>query len=154
MLVKRLMITAYCCLGVSFILIRLHGIMLAFLAVVLFAPACTHALLHHLAVGTVNGQALYSLEMDDESRMVYTIQARDAGGSSPSLALDVRTSLSNTNVSVDLSKRSKHHLFSSRPQDGTLTRHSIAPTYELISEGTMVIPSSCQSSLCHLHESI
>lgn len=71
--------------------------MFAFLAVVLYAPTCTHALLHHLAVGTTNGQALYSLEMDDESRKVYTIQARDAGGPSPSLVLDVRTSLSNTN---------------------------------------------------------
>ena len=66
-----------------------YGAMLTLLAIVLFVPSM-HALLHHLAVGTTNGQALYSLETDDESRKVYTIQARDAGGASPSLALDVR----------------------------------------------------------------
>ncbi|KAG9185598.1 hypothetical protein G6011_06929 [Alternaria panax] len=42
--------------------------------------------------------------------------------------------------------RSKQHLFSSRSQDGTLTRRSIAPTYELISEGTIEIPSSCNTT--------
>ncbi|KAF1849208.1 uncharacterized protein K460DRAFT_278304 [Cucurbitaria berberidis CBS 394.84] len=41
--------------------------------------------------------------------------------------------------------RSKKHLFSSRPSDGTLTRYSIASTYELVSEGTMDIPSSCHA---------
>ena len=97
MLLECLMITPYCFTGINLILIGLHGVMFAFLAVVLYAPTCTHALLHHLAVGTTNGQALYSLEMDDESRKVYTIQARDAGGPSPSLVLDVRTSFSNTN---------------------------------------------------------
>lgn len=50
---------------------------------------CTHASLHHLFVGTKDGQALYSLEMDTEARMVYMISARDASGPSPSLALDV-----------------------------------------------------------------
>ena len=70
--------------------------MFAFLAIVLFAPTQLHALLHHLAVGTTNGQALYSLELDDESRVVYAIQARDASGPSPSLALDVRTLVSDT----------------------------------------------------------
>jgi hypothetical protein len=69
--------------------------MFAFVTVALFVP-CTHALLHHLAVGTMNGQALYSLEMDDDSRQVYTIQARNAGGATPSLVLDVRSSLPNT----------------------------------------------------------
>jgi hypothetical protein len=49
-----------------------------------------NALLHHLFVGTRDGQALYSLEMDDEARTVYYIQARDAAGASPSLVLDVR----------------------------------------------------------------
>jgi hypothetical protein len=63
--------------------------MVTFLFVILLAT-CAHALLHHLAVGTTNGQALYSLEMNDEARSVYIIQARDAGGASPSLALDVR----------------------------------------------------------------
>ena len=71
-----------------------YGAMLTLLAIVLFVPSM-NALLHHLAVGTTNGQALYSLETDDESRKVYTIQARDAGGASPSLALDVRASIFN-----------------------------------------------------------
>jgi len=71
-----------------------YGAMLTLLAIVLYVPSM-HALLHHLAVGTTNGQALYSLETDDESRKVYTTQARDAGGASPSLALDVRESIFN-----------------------------------------------------------
>lgn len=56
----------------------------------LFAPRA-FALTHHLAVGTTDGQALYSLEMDDVARAVYLIQARDAAGTSPSLTLDVRS---------------------------------------------------------------
>lgn len=63
--------------------------MWSFLAVALFAPRAL-ALTHHLAVGTTDGQALYSLEMDDAARSVYLIQARDAAGASPSLTLDVR----------------------------------------------------------------
>jgi hypothetical protein len=54
----------------------------------LFATQAS-SLLHHLIVGTNNGKALYSLEMDDQPRTVYYIQARDASGTSPSLALDV-----------------------------------------------------------------
>jgi hypothetical protein len=95
-LVNSLMITAYCYTHISLFFIPSHGVMFAFLAVVICAP-CAHAVLHHLAVGTTDGQALYSLEMDHESRRVYMIQARDAGGASPSLALDVRKSLSSTN---------------------------------------------------------
>jgi hypothetical protein len=75
--------------------------MFAFLAVVLLA-SCTHALLHHLAVGTTNGQALYSLETDDESRKVYVIQAIDAGGASASLTLDVCELPPNADHSIDL----------------------------------------------------
>ncbi|KAF1837665.1 hypothetical protein BDW02DRAFT_576947 [Decorospora gaudefroyi] len=100
-----------------------------FLPIALLAT-CTHSLLHHLAVGTMNGQVLYSLEMDDEARRVYMIAARDAAGAASSLALD----------------RSKRHLFSSRPEDGTLTRYSITPTYEFINEGSMSIPSSCNTT--------
>jgi hypothetical protein len=47
------------------------------------------SLLHHLIVGTRNGQTLYSLDMFDKARRVYSIQARDASGTSPSLVLDV-----------------------------------------------------------------
>ena len=50
---------------------------------------CAHAALHHLFVGTKDGQTLYSLEMDTEARMVYMISARDASRPTPSLALDV-----------------------------------------------------------------
>ncbi|OAL57215.1 hypothetical protein IQ07DRAFT_594611 [Pyrenochaeta sp. DS3sAY3a] len=103
--------------------------MWSFFAVALFAPRA-FALTHHLAVGTTDGQALYSLEMDDAARSVYLIQARDAAGASPSLTLDY----------------SKKHLFGSRPSDGTLTRYSIAPTYEFVSEGTMEIPKACNTT--------
>lgn len=89
MLINRQKIKTYPYTHISLVLISSYGAMLALLATVLFVP-CMHALLHHLAVGTTNGQALYSLESDDEPRKVYTIQARDAGGASPSLALDVR----------------------------------------------------------------
>lgn len=64
--------------------------MLHVLRVALFA-ASAQSLLHHLIVGTNDGQALYSLEMDDVARTVNYIQARDASGASPSLALDVRS---------------------------------------------------------------
>lgn len=66
------------------------SIMLTVFTRVLLAAASANALLHHLIVGTSNGQALYSLEMNDETRTVYYIQARDASGASPSLVLDVR----------------------------------------------------------------
>lgn len=62
--------------------------MSALLRVGLFATSAS-SLLHHLVVGTNNGRALYSLEMDEAARTVYWIQARDASGSSPSLVLDV-----------------------------------------------------------------
>lgn len=57
---------------------------------VAFLATCVSSLNHHLAVGTIDGQALYSLEVDDAARAVYVIQARDAAGASPSLTLDVR----------------------------------------------------------------
>jgi hypothetical protein len=62
--------------------------MISILLAALFATSA-QCLLHHLIVGTNDGQALYSLEMDDQVRLVYSIQARDASGSAPSLALDV-----------------------------------------------------------------
>jgi hypothetical protein len=62
--------------------------MMSLLRVVLFTTR-VHSLLHHLIVGTINGKALYSLEANDEARTVYPIQARDASGASPSLAIDV-----------------------------------------------------------------
>ncbi|KAF2832704.1 hypothetical protein CC86DRAFT_425314 [Ophiobolus disseminans] len=42
--------------------------------------------------------------------------------------------------------RSKRHLFSSRPASGTLTRYSIASNYELVDEGTMDVPFSCNTT--------
>jgi hypothetical protein len=60
------------------------------LRLALFTTAVSSTL-HHFFVGTRNGQALYSLEMNDEARTVYSIQARDASGASPSLVLDVRS---------------------------------------------------------------
>lgn len=62
--------------------------MFGLIIVSLFATV-VHPLTHHLAVGTIDGQALYSLETDDVARRVYMIQARDAAGASSSLALDV-----------------------------------------------------------------
>lgn len=63
--------------------------MFGLIVVALFATS-VYPVTHHLAVGTTDGQALYSLEMDVEARSVYMIQARDALGASSSLALDVR----------------------------------------------------------------
>ncbi|CAO2650240.1 Nn.00g015320.m01.CDS01 [Neocucurbitaria sp. VM-36] len=103
--------------------------MFSFIVVALLATT-VHPLTHHLVVGTTDGRALYSLETDVEARGVYMIQARDAAGASSSLALD----------------RSRTHLFSSRPSDGTLTRYSVASNYELVSEGSMDIPSSCNTT--------
>jgi hypothetical protein len=62
--------------------------MFSMMRATLFATSAS-SLLHHLIVGTNNGRALYSLEMDEQARTVYYMQARDASGSSPSLALDV-----------------------------------------------------------------
>jgi hypothetical protein len=42
------------------------------------------------------------------------------------------------------SQHSKKHLFSSRPANGTLTRYSIEADYQLVDEGTMDIPASCE----------
>ncbi|KAH8711804.1 hypothetical protein GQ44DRAFT_731040 [Phaeosphaeriaceae sp. PMI808] len=106
------------------------------LPIALFATSA-HATLHHLIAGTTNGQALYSLEMDDSSRSVYFLRTRDAFGSSPSLALDVRSCGA---------KRERKHLFSSRPANGTLTRYSIESTYDLIDEGTMDIQAACNTT--------
>ncbi|KAH3971209.1 hypothetical protein HBH70_016790 [Parastagonospora nodorum] len=103
--------------------------MITKLYVMLFA-ASANSLLHHLIVGTSNGQALYSLEMNDEARTVYYIQARDASGTSPSLALD----------------NSKKYLFSSRPENATLTRYSIGVDYGLLDEGTVDIPAACNTT--------
>jgi hypothetical protein len=75
----------------SFLYVRRQSaIMLIILRIALFATL-SQSLLHHLIVGTINGQALYSLEMDDQARTVHYIQARDASGASPSLVLDVRS---------------------------------------------------------------
>jgi hypothetical protein len=62
--------------------------MFSMMRATLFATSAS-SLLHHLIVGTNNGKALYSLEMDEQARTVHYIQARDASGSSPSLALHV-----------------------------------------------------------------
>ncbi|KAH7348220.1 hypothetical protein BKA66DRAFT_516673 [Pyrenochaeta sp. MPI-SDFR-AT-0127] len=40
----------------------------------------------------------------------------------------------------------KKYIFGSRPSAGTLTRYLVAPTYELLNEGTMEIPFSCNTT--------
>lgn len=110
---------------------------------VVFCALSANALLHHLIVGTSNGQALYSLEMNDEARTVYYIQARDASGASPSLVLDVRLRRHRSLPLTNVMQYSKQYLFSSRPANGTLTRYSVGPDYALLDEGTMEIPTAC-----------
>jgi hypothetical protein len=102
-----------------------------------------NALLHHLIVGTSNGQALYSLEMNEEARTVYYIQARDASGASSSLVLDVCYNRVLLLPITNEKQHSKQYIFSSRPANGTLTRYSFGPEYALLDEGTMEIPSAC-----------
>ncbi|OAL02047.1 hypothetical protein IQ06DRAFT_368539 [Phaeosphaeriaceae sp. SRC1lsM3a] len=47
---------------------------------------------------------------------------------------------------------SKQYLFSSRPENGTLTRYSFGPNYALLDEGTMDIPAACHTtSFTSLH---
>ncbi|KAH7093495.1 hypothetical protein FB567DRAFT_610001 [Paraphoma chrysanthemicola] len=104
--------------------------MMRFLLSTLFI-ASSWATLHHLIAGTNNGQALYSLELDDQARLVYWIQARDAAGTSPSLALD----------------RVKKHVFSSRPAQGAITRYAIQSNYELVDEGTLELEHSCNTTM-------
>lgn len=118
--------------------------MLTVFSRVLLAAVSANAVLHHLIVGTSNGQALYSLEMNDETRTVYYIQARDASGASPSLVLDVRFHRFLLLALTYERQKSKQYLFSTRPANGTLTRYSFGPEYALLDEGTMEIPSACE----------
>ena len=62
-------------------MLRLHLITMLMTSIAAFS--------HHLVVGTTDGAALYSLELDDEARFISMIQARDAAGAASSLVLDV-----------------------------------------------------------------
>ncbi|KAF2029563.1 hypothetical protein EK21DRAFT_89656 [Setomelanomma holmii] len=76
--------------------------------------ASAQSLLYHLIVGTKDGQALYSTEMDSEARLTYWVQ------------------------------RAKKHVFGSRPANGTITQYAIGNNYELTVENTVQLEASCE----------
>ncbi|KAK7183954.1 hypothetical protein DPSP01_011723 [Paraphaeosphaeria sporulosa] len=90
----------------------------------------TSAKLHHFYVGQISSTALHALELDDELHTLYEMGIIPTTTASPSLVID----------------HSRKFLFSSSPQDGTLTRYAIQSDYSLVTEANTTIPASCNAT--------
>ncbi|KAL5436585.1 hypothetical protein PMIN07_012041 [Paraphaeosphaeria minitans] len=90
----------------------------------------TSAKLHHFYVGQISSTAVHALELDDELRTLYEMGIIPTTTAAPSLVID----------------HSRKFLFSSSPQDGTLTRYAIQADYSLVTEANTTIPASCNAT--------
>ncbi|KAJ4299461.1 hypothetical protein N0V90_004706 [Kalmusia sp. IMI 367209] len=88
------------------------------------------AKVHHFYVGQLASTALHALELDDELRTLVEMGIIPTITANPSLAID----------------HSKKFLFTSSPQDGSLTKYAIQADYSLITEGNATIPASCNTT--------
>ncbi|KAH7130075.1 hypothetical protein B0J11DRAFT_602278, partial [Dendryphion nanum] len=88
------------------------------------------AALHHIFVGTVDGSSIYTIEFDDTYKTLNVIRNDSAAGATPSIVIE----------------GTKQFLFSSRPSDGTISRYEIGQDYSLKGDGSLEIPSSCNST--------